>query len=349
MTAVQALPLGLRGYPDLPGFDKENRELVYAMHDAGWTGRRTSKGHFLAKAPDGSTQITVQAKNGNNRGLRNAKSTFLRWVREHMTPEENDLFDKAKEETDPLVKDVLAESLVRKQSTRVMQERDERIHTEIREAIKKGSIVIEPLVRPWLARKHAGKDGGTRYESQTTLERVWPDGRTDYQCAFPGCTWQSPSPRSVAMHYGQQHTRKGESEPAGVGPHHPDPQYTEPVSSRDYRPTQRLVDALADFIDTTDLSKVTPEELAVMFLTWAHERPDIEHEPRPLVPLTDKQTLDRIRMLVGMPDPDQTDKIESLTGELIEARRQRDEANAHLAKVQRDLNDIRELMGEVGK
>ena len=337
MTAVAALPLGLRGYPDLPGFDKENRELVYAMHDAGWTGRRTSKGHFLAKAPDGKAQITVQAKNGNNRGLKNARSTFLRWVRDHMTPEENDLFDKAREETDPLVKDVLAESLVRKQSTRVMHERDERIHTEIREAIKKGSIVVEPVVRPWLARKHSGKDGGTRYESQTTMERVWPTGETDYVCAFTDCDYDSGNPRSVAMHYGQQHTRKGESEPAGDGPHHIDPDYTEPLTSR-YRPTERLLNTLAEFLAEHSWDNV--DDLAMLFLTWANERPDLDHEPRPLVPLTDRQIIDKVRMLVGLPD--QTPLIEELT-------RQRDEANAHLAKVQRDLNDIRDLMGEVGR
>jgi hypothetical protein len=349
MSAVPDLPLGFSGYPNLPGFDKENRTLVYAMYDAGWTGRRTSKGHFLMKAPDGKQQITVQAKNGNNRGLKNANAQFMRWVRDHMTVEENDLFDKAREESDPLVKDVLAESLVRKQATRVMHERDERIHTEIREAIRRGSIVVEPLVRPWLARKHSGKEGGTRYESQTTMERVWPAGEVDYVCAFEGCDWDSSSPRSVAMHYGQQHTRKGESEPAGDGPHHLDPEYTEPVSSREYRPTERLVEALIAALDDAIENGEDRADVARRILTWFHDRPDIDHESRPLVPLTDKDVLNRIRVLVGTPDPDQTERIDVLTAELIQARAERDEANAHLAKVQRDLNDIRELMGEVGR
>jgi hypothetical protein len=329
---MSALPEVMQffGYPDLAGFDKENRELIYAMCDAGWTGRITSKRHWLGKAPDGKTQITVPSKNGNNRGLKNASSTFMRWVREHMPPEERDLFDKAKTETDPLIKGTLTESLVRKQGTRVAQEKDERIHKAIVDLIETEKIVIEPLIRPYLARKHSGKDGGTRYESQTTLERVWPDGQTDYQCAFPGCTWQSPSPKSVAMHYGQEHTRKGESEGAGEGPHHIDPEYTEPLTSRDYRPTQRLVDALADWIDTTDLTALTPQDLAVLFLTWAHERPDIEHVERPLIPLTDKQILDKVRMLVGQPD--QSMELEALKTDLRiledEVRRLREERTA---------------------
>jgi hypothetical protein len=279
------------------------------MCDAGWTGRRTSKGHWLGKAPDGTTTLTIPAKNGNNRGLANATAQFMRWLREHMSDEERDLFDKAKEEDNPIVKDVLADSLIRKQVERVIHERDERIEATIRTAIPEGTIVIEPLIRPWLARKHSGRDGGTRYESETTLERVWPNGRTDYQCALPGCDWTSDKPRSVAMHYGQQHTRKGEAEPASQdGPHHIDPEYTEPVTSRDYRPTDRLVRALEEYIAGHEWETVY--DLSVLMLTWANERPDIEHESRPLVPLTDAQVLNRIRMLVGQPD--QSDRIEEL-------------------------------------
>jgi hypothetical protein len=239
----------------------------------------------------------------------------MRWMREHMPPEERDLFDKAKAERDPLIKDTLTESLVRKQGTRVMQEKDERIHKAIVDLIETEKIVIEPLIRPWLARKHAGKDGGTRYESQTTLERIWPDGKTDYQCAFPDCGWQSPSPRSVAMHYGQQHTRKGESEPAGVGPHHADPEYTEPVTSRDYRPTQRLVEALMRVIDTDEFAGMDASEQAALILSWFHDRPDIEHVERPLIPLTDKQILDKVRMLVGQPD--QSEEIGVLKAQVL--------------------------------
>jgi hypothetical protein len=139
------------------------------------------------------------------------------------------------------------------------------------------------------------------------------------------------------MHYGQEHTRKGETEPAGEGAHVIDLDYTEPLSSR-YRPTERLLNTLAEFLAEHAWDNV--DDLALLFLTWANERPDLDHEPRPLVPLTDKQMLDKIRMIVGQPD--QTETIERLT-------RERDEANAHLVKVERDLAGLRDLIEGIGK
>lgn len=313
MSAVPDLPFGFHGYPDLPGFAKENRELVYAMCDAGWTGRMTSKGHFLAKAPDGKATITVPAKNSNNRGLKNAHATFMRWLRNALSPELIELWDKAKEEDDPIIKDTIAESVVRKHAVEIMHQRDERMHEQIMEAIRTERIIVEPLIRPYLARKHSGKDGGTRYESQTTLERVWPDGKTDYTCALDGCDYTSEKPRSVAMHYGQEHTRKGETEPAGTGPLSLDPTYTEPLTSR-YRPTERLLNTLAEFLAEHSWDNV--DDLALLFLTWANERPDLDHEPRPIVPLTDRQVLDKIRLLVGQPNL--ADEVDALKAENLE-------------------------------
>jgi hypothetical protein len=144
-------------------------------------------------------------------------------------------------------------------------------------------------------------------------------------------------------------------EPASQdGPLHIDPAYTEPVTTRDYRPTERLVTALMDVI--TGLEGLTADEMAIRILTWFHERPDIEHESRPLEPLSDKQILNKIRMLVGVPDPDQTATIDALgdamkivAAERDDAIRQRDEANAHLVKVQQDLDSIKELMEGVGR
>lgn len=327
MTAVPALPFGFHGYPDLPGFDKENRELVYAMCDAGWTGRITSKNHWLGKAPDGKTTITVPSKQGNNRGLKNAHATYMRWLRNALSPELDEMWQKAKDEEDPLIKEVMAESVVKKHAVEIMHARDERIHQQIITAIENGVIIVEPLIRPYLARKHSGKDGGTRYESETTLERVWPDGKTDYTCALTGCDYVSDSSRSVAMHYGQQHTRKGETEPAGEGPHVIDPTYTEPLSSR-YRPTERLLNTLAEFLAEHSWDNV--DDLAMLFLTWANERPDLDHEPRPLVPLTDRQILDKVRMLVGQPD--QSAEIAALRSEITilesEVNRLREERTA---------------------
>lgn len=338
------IPMSL--YPDLPGFAKENKNLVFAMVEAGWRGRITSKGHWLGRAPDGKAQITVPAKNGNNRGLKNASASFLRWLRANAPEEERAVWDAAKT-ADPISQDLIADGLVRKQTQRLVAENMERAHKEVIEMIKSDPrIIIEPLVRPWLARKQPGKNGGTRYESEAVLERVWPEGNTDYACAYEGCGYTSVNPRGVAAHYGKAHTLKGESEPAGNGPLHPDPAYTEPTHSRDYRPTQRLVEALSAAMNEM---YGTTEEIAAAVLAWFHERPDIEHTERPLVPLSDRQTLDRIRVLVGTPDPDQTAEIASLRWENTDLRRQRDEANEHLAKVQRDLDGIKELMEGVGR
>lgn len=332
MSAVPALPLGFYGYPDLPGFDKENRELIYAMCDAGWNGRITSKNHWLGKAPDGKTTITVPSKQGNNRGLKNAHATFMRWVRAQMSPELVELWDKAKDEDDPMVRDTIAESVVKKHAVEIMQARDERIHKAIVDLIETEKIIVEPLIRPYLARKHSGKDGGTRYESETTLERVWPNGLTDYSCAFSGCGYESDKPRSVAMHYGQQHTRKGESEPAGEGAHVIDPDYTEPLTSR-YRPTERLLNTLAEFLGEHSWDNV--DDLALLFLTWANERPDLDHEPRPLVPLTDRQILDKVRMLVGQPD--QSAEIDALRTEITTLE-------AEVTRLREERTALRELL-----
>jgi hypothetical protein len=338
MTAIPALPFGFHGYPDLPGFAKENRELVYAMADAGWTGRMTSKGHFLAKAPDGKTTITVPAKNGSNRGLKNSHATFMRWMREQLSPELTALWDKAKQEDDPEIKDILAESVVKKHAVEIMNARDERVHHQIIEAIENGVITVEPLVRPYLARKHSGKDGGTRYESQTTLERVWPDGKTDYVCAI--CEWESENPRSVAMHYGQEHTRKGQTDPAGEGPHVIDPDYTEPLTTRDYRPTQRLLAAATEMIYGLMYEDgVNAEDIALAFLTWAHDRPDIEHVERPLVPLTDKQILDKVRMLVGQPD--QSEEITALSRRVAELE-------GEVTRLTEERRALRDLLSDDG-
>lgn len=336
---MTAEPIGSK-YPDLPGFDKRNRELVYAMCDSGWTGRRTGNGHWLAKAPDAATKITVPSKDNAGRGLKNAHAMFMRWLKEHMASTVQEVWDAAVEEDDPMLKDILAESLVRKQATQITQERTEREYREavehVKKAISQGTIVVEPLVRPWMARKAPRKDGGVLYESEAVLERVWPTGETDYQCAFTGCEYVNDNPRGVAAHYGKAHTLKGEAEPASQdGRHKIDPTYTEPLSTRGYRPTQRLVDALATFL--SEHSWDNTDELAVLMLEWAHYRDDIEHTTRDLAPLTDTDIVNKIRMIVGLPD--QSAKIEQLQLDLIQAR-------SEITRLKEEKAALRELLTE---
>jgi hypothetical protein len=322
-------------YPQLPGFDKDNKSLVYAMCEAGWKGRMTSKGHWLAKAPDGKTQITVPAKNGNNRGLKNANASFMRWLREHLPEEERAIWDAAKDETDPMVQDIIADGLVRKQTQRLVQENSQRAYDEFIEILRTDArVVIEPLVRPWMAKKQPGKQGGVLYASEAVLERVWPTGETDYACAFPGCDYHSENPRGVAAHYGKAHTLKGQVEPASQdGPHVIDPTYTEPTTTRDYRPTQRLVDALASFL--ADHSWDNVDDLAVLMLEWAHYRDDIEHVERTFAPLTDTDIVNRIRLLVGQPD---------LTAELAALKSDIAVLEAEVNRLREERTALRELL-----
>jgi hypothetical protein len=280
------------GYlPSLPGWDKENRSLVYAMIESGWTGRITSKGHWFGKAPDGTTKITVPSKNGNNRGLANAEAQFMRWLKAQAgTLPDGTPIIQTHRTGNPVVDGIVREGFVKK----AMQ-----------------ALVPAPAVtlRPWLAKKQPGKQGGKTYESEAVLERTWPDGRVDYLCSKPDCGYESDNPRGVAAHYGKAHTLKGETPPASQdGAVHIDAGYTEPTTTRDYRPTQRLIDALAEFL--TEHSWDNTDELAVLMLEWAHYRDDIEHIERTFAPLTDTDIVNRIRFLVGQPD--QSEQIEIL-------------------------------------
>lgn len=337
---MTADPISSR-YPDLPrSFDAKARRLIFAMTDVGFTGRVTSKGHWLAKAPDGETFTVAPKSSAPNRGAQNAEAQFKRWLRNHAPAEVMEIVAAIEQTDEGIERDILVGSAAIKHAK------------HIADNVPNAVVAREP----WLARRNAKQGGGVRYESEAVIQRTWRFGEVDFECALEGCDYDSANPRSVATHYGKAHTASGETGPALVGPLHIDPEYTEPASTRDYRPTERLVQAFMDFVADAERRNLEREEYVVELLTFIHERPDIEHTERPLVPLTDKGIIDRIRLLVGAPDPDQTATIEVLRSELeaaegmtIEMRRQRDEANAHLVKVQRDLDSIRDMMKEVGR
>jgi hypothetical protein len=174
------------------------------------------------------------------------------------------------------------------------------------EAILTGTVTVPErhvvVERPWLARKAASKAGGTVYESAAAIERTWSDGAVDYACAFHGCEFTNVKARSVANHFGQAHTAKGETQPRPQEPLHPAGNYFEPLSHRPYNPTDRLVSALADFLLSNTEQGASLEELARSMLTWAHERPDLpDVVGSDSEPLTPEQILERVRMLVGAP------------------------------------------------
>lgn len=148
---------------------------------------------------------------------------------------------------------------------------------------------------PWLARKGPRRSGGTRYESNAVLQRTYSDGSYDYLCAHDGCDFTADSARSVANHYGGSHGRKEpHQQPAATII---DPTYTEPLTHRPYRPSDRLVDALTEWLEQSRTEYDTERDLAVAALTWMHDRPDLP-DPEPKEPLTDSEILARVRRLV---------------------------------------------------
>lgn len=311
--------------PALPGFEKEPRELVYAMIEAGWTGRMTSKGHWLGKAPDGET-LTIASKVGNWRSFRNAEAAFRRWLRKQVPG----MLEAAEESADknPKMADVILNDAYKRASAVIIE--------------SGRHITVE---RPWMAHKAPGRGGGTLYPSKVTIERLWSDGTVDYRCAADGCDYVNAYPRSVSRHYGRTHSAKGIREitnPVAVI----DPTYTEKVTEHAYTPTQRLLDALMAVLAESD--GMNRLDLATAILTWMHDRPDIEHITRePVEPEGDAAILYKIRMLVGQPDLRfEVGRLE----EVLAARtRERDDANARLVEVERDLGALRDLIDTIGK
>jgi hypothetical protein len=331
----------------LPGFDSKAHGLIELLTDYNWTGRVTSKGHWLGKAPDGKTTITVPSKMDNpSRAERNAKASFKKWVRDTF-PEVAAKLDAAGDEDDPILRDILLESAHRKVTEVALDHLVKGYERQVEELL---DSMEWPVRSPWMAHKQANTKGGVRYESEAVLQRLHEDGSVDYECAYEGpvgaCGYTSENPRGVAVHYGRAHTMKGESAPASQdGPKAIDPAYTEPITERSYRPTDRLVSALADVLTTLN-GHGTDQEKAEAILQWFHERPDIEHTTRTDVPLSDADILFRIRRLVA---PTLDTDLTQARAELEVVKVERDLALAQLAKVSRDLDGIRELMTEVGR
>jgi hypothetical protein len=114
---------------------------------------------------------------------------------------------------------------------------------------------------------------------------------------------------------------------------------------RSYTPTQRLIDSLAQYLN--DMGMGTPEQAALWALRWAHDRPDLDPERPVRGPLhrePEGETLAKIRALLGE-DPRLAE---------VEADRDRWKAEAgalaeSLARVQADLDAVREMLAGIGR
>lgn len=208
---------------------------------------------------------------------------------------------------------------------------------ERREHVKPERTIVSE--KPWMAARSIGADGAHLYPSEAVVQREWSDGSIDYVCAYEGCEWSRSNARSVASHYAGTHSRgKGKQPQHEVVAVDPD---------RSYTPTQRLVDALAEYLRDARLEG-TEEDVALAALRWMHLRPDLgDPEDRTRGPLArepEGETLAKIRDLLGE-DP----RIAAL-----EAERDRWKAEAlasaeTLARVQADLTALQEMVASIGR
>lgn len=151
--------------------------------------------------------------------------------------------------------------------------------------------------RPMLAKQHQGRG----YQSKIAIERTWSDGSTDYKCML--CDFTRTNRLSMRGHW-QKHIRSGEAKAVG-GPGPGETFQTDVPNAASYAPRQHRIDALADLLaKLLEDETLDPAELALAALTWVHEQTKhgtglaAEHEE-----LTDTERLHRIRLLLGMPDP----------------------------------------------
>jgi hypothetical protein len=302
---------------------KDHRTFLNEALLAGWTVAKIGQ-YVTASSPDAQHVVRFR-ENGSGFVDQKLLRKYRRWL--------------ADSEANLAIDAIIAGGLTSPEPTMIDEVLAGAAMKHVR-AAREPKIV---LVKPFRARKNPGKDGGVLYDSEAVLERKWDDGTMDYACAADGCEFTSAdNPRSVASHYGQKHVRSGEVEavtynPPGVAI---DPDYTEPMSHRDYSPSDRLLDTLAAFLDSHGFA--TPEQAARWALTWFHDRPDLEDAERPnvgTVERTPEQILDKIRLLVGGRDPE-------VEARLIEAERDLAEARDHLTEQRTTIDGLTAALAE---
>lgn len=72
---------------DLRTFDQEMTDLIMEMTDHGWTGRVSSNGHAIMRAPDGEDTHSISRSSLRGRSGRNARAAFDRWLRQQPAKE----------------------------------------------------------------------------------------------------------------------------------------------------------------------------------------------------------------------------------------------------------------------
>lgn len=348
---------------DLRAFGKEQRRLIDDMQAVGWRGRLTDKGALMYAPDGETTLMVGHgtAARGARHAL-NDRRAFERYERAHeaqrqrqIDPDVGTLLAVAQSLgwNDEIIPN--GKVRLRRGKHTVMLDpagmkradlhdaRQRIVRNGDREAIAAFAnepeaitdVIVEgpqhtteqvvehtPSIvrRPWYAAKHSSREGGVRYESPAVVEVVVDGVVTEYECAKSGCGYTHENPRSVATHFGRSKDHGASVTPP---PTVIDPTYTEPMSHREYTPTDRLIAALLSEI-TDERGRLRadlhdPRALAVAMLRWQNERPDLPPgDARPSRPLTNDEIVERLRLLVDR-------------GEDVTARRALDEANERAA------------------
>jgi hypothetical protein len=306
------------------------RELVRVALELGWTARMgTNRKTVMLRSPKGEKTLAVDPINSiNDRLLHQKQRTVMRYA----DPIKVALLDAAVEMPSVMKGRTALDGVVQAM-------------VEDQPIVEGG--VSEVSRRPWQARRVSNPAGGVVYDSDAVVEVRYSDGEVAYECAF-GCGFRHESnPRSVAAHFGKAHTMKGEAAPAEGGQERIDPSYTEPLSHREYQPTERLIRLLQHAIEEAMDGAWNTRDLAVAVLKWQHERVGEGGEPRPSEPLTDSQIVERIRLMLDTGESvAQQHEIESLRA----AQARMDEAllvmEQRAVKAESTLNALAELAGD---
>ena len=286
-----------------PGFSSESRAIISELENYGWTFRVTKRGHAIGRAPDGVTTASVpMTLSRANRSQQNTMAVLNAWRRKVIEAAAQTGLDKIADATylhdgppDPVIDEVLDRAR-RKRARETAQILATPSESEA------PTIVATSL---WLSRMASSRERATTnlVENERVQKRTWSDGTVDYACLWDGCDYTHTSPRSVAVHYGQKHTKREGAEPRDAAARVPVavavPIDVETMRSRTYHPSDRLIAALAAFLlEHGDMGGV--EETAHAALLWFHDRPDLEDaETRERAPMTDAEILARVRLLVG--------------------------------------------------
>jgi hypothetical protein len=306
------------------------RELVRVALELGWTARMGSnRKTVMLRSHDGKKTLAVDpVKSMNDRLLRQKQATVMRYG----DPIKVALLDAAVEMPSVMKGTTTLDGVIRAMSGG---------DTEVE------SGVSEVSRAPWRARRVSNPKGGVVYDSDAVVEVRYSDGSVRWECAF-GCGYTHESnPRSVAAHFGKAHTMKGESAPAEGGRERIDPTYTEPITHRDYTPTERLIRLLQHAIEEAMDGSWTTRDLAVAVLRWQHERVGEGGEPRPSEPLTDSQIVERIRLMLDTGESvEQERKVAALEAEVRLAEHALLVMEQRATKAEGTLNALAELAGD---